>query len=244
MKRARTGKMPAGRMRKKQRTAGVFKAPRRAYSGSMVPLRTGGYRPNSVERKVADLVTATYQVNTSGSFTLLANPTLGSDFTNRIGRKIVLKSFYIRGYIAQEKALAEAPAGAPAQYGRMIVFCDLQPNGAAPAVTDLLVEAKPQSQLNLNNRDRFVILTDKNYVLDPWFLSTTATQSYASCSNNIKLVKKYKKISVETIYNATNGGTIADINSGALYMFWIGDQNGVADDLNAIVSTRVRYIDA
>lgn len=218
---------------------------RRTYSGSMVPLRSGGYRPNRVERKVNDLTTATYQCNTTGSFTLLANPTLGSDFNNRIGRKVLLKSVYVRGRVVTETASAGTEAFVPAQQTRMILFIDMQPNGAAPAVTDLLVEALPSSQLNLNNRDRFKILTDRTYCFDPYYVdSSTATETFASAPNQIYNVKKYKKLNLEMIFNATNGGTIADINSGALYMFWIGSRASGATDANAIVSTRVRYADA
>lgn len=218
---------------------------RRAYPGSMVPLRSGGYKPNRIERKVNDLTTNTYQVNTTGSIVLIANPILGSDFNNRIGRKITLKSVYIRGYIAQEGADGAGFAiAAPTQLGRMILVADLQPNGAVPAITDILVEATSCSQLNLNNRDRFKIYCDKTYVVDPYMTSAIATQSYAQASNTIKMVKKYKKLNLEMIYNATNAGTVADINSGALYMVWIGSvAAGANTDMRARVSTRVRYID-
>lgn len=203
------------------------------------------YRPSAVERKVNDLTTATYQVNTTGSFTLLANPTLGSDFNNRIGRKVILKSVYIRGRVLTETASAGVEAVVSAQQGRMIIFIDMQPNGAAPAVTDLLVEATPSSQLNLNNRDRFRIVSDSQYVFDPYYFnSSTATQTYSSTANQIKNVKKYKKLNLEMIFNGVNGGTIADITSGALYMFWIGSKAASATDINAILSTRVRYMDA
>jgi len=219
--------------------------PRVTYAGSLVPMRTGGYKTNTVERKVNDIGTATYQINTTGSITLLANPALGSDFNNRIGRKVVLKSVYIKGKIQTENSLATTAGDTVAQQGRFIIFCDMQPNGAAPAVTDLLVAALPSSQLNLNNRDRFKIYSDKEYVFDPYHVNITATTAYASTGRQIYNVKKYKKLNLEMIFNATNGGTIADINSGALYMLWIGDvAAGANTDLNAIVSTRVRYADA
>lgn len=238
---------PQGFKRPRIVNQGVYnQAPRRSYSGSMVPLRTGGYHNNPVERKVNDIPVATYQVNTTGSITLLANPQLGSDFNNRIGRKIMLKSVYIRGYVVSE-ASANGPAVAfnNAQQCRFILFCDMQPNGAAPAVTDLLNTANPASHLNLNNRDRFKIYSDKEFVLDPYFLVTTATQASAAMTNQVKTFKKFKKLNLEVIYNSTNGGTIADINSGALYMLWIGSQAaGTNTDANAVLSTRVRYLDA
>lgn len=228
---------------KKKRRTSAYIPPRRAYPGSLVPLASRGYRLNKSEKKVADIGTATYNVSTTGVFTLLAVPTLGSDMTNRIGRKIVYKSFYIRGYVLSQPSATNAVASCQASQTRMIIFADLQPNGAAPAVVDLLNTADPTSHLNLNNRDRFKIFCDKTYVFDPYMFSTTATQSYAQASNNIKQIKKFKKINLESIFNGTNGGTIGDITSGALYMFWIGSTANGTIDGNAILSTRVRYID-
>lgn len=230
---------------KRRRTArgNKYIAPRRAYAGSMVPLRSGGYRPNVTERKVNDITTATYQANTTGSFTLLALPVTGADFNQRIGRKILLKSVYIRGRVAIEAAIGLTVNSTSPQQGRMIIFADLQPNGAAPAVTDLLVEATPSSQLNLNNRDRFKVYSDQLFAFDAYLNSTTLNEARCAWNRTVYNIKKYKKINLETIFNATNGGTIADINSGALYMFWIGSVAAGTADINAILSTRVRYSD-
>lgn len=224
---------------------GPINQPRRAYAGSLVPLRSGGYTPNRIERKAFDINSNVYQVNTTGSFTLLANPVLGSDFNQRIGRKITLKSVYIRGYLTTQKAATPATSTPTAtQQGRFIIFADLQPNGAVPAITDLLAENFTSGQLNLNNRDRFKIYCDKEFVFDPFIYTTTATQAVASANRQIYSIKKFKRINLETIFNATNGGTIADINSGALYMFWLGSSGVAADDVNAVLSCRVRYADA
>ena len=127
----------------------------------------------------------------------------------------------------------------------MIIFIDLQPNGAAPAVTDLLNEALPSSQLNPNNRDRFLIVKDKTFYFDPVINQTTASQAQAAFNRTGYDIKVYKKCNLETIFNGTNGGSIADITSGAIYMMWIGSTAaGANTDVNAIVSTRCRYIDA
>lgn len=202
-------------------------------------------KPSKIEKKAFDVAVGTVQVNTTGSFTLLAIPVLGSDFNARIGRKICMKSCYIRGLIGTENALdGDIPDGVTqASMARMILFADMQPNGATPATTDLLVSASPMSQLNLNNRDRFRILSDKQWVFDPYALQDTATQSFASASRQVYAIKKYKKMNIETVFNATNGGTIADINSGALFLFFISNIASGANDHNAIISTRVRYTD-
>lgn len=232
----------ARKSNKRRKIAGSYAAsvaPRRTYRGSMVPLRSYGYRPNRVERKVNDVAEATYQVNTTGSFTLLANPAVGADFNNRIGRKVLLKSAYIRGYVRTEESSGLGVVTTGSQIARMIIFADLQPNGATPLVADLLTQATPTSHLNLNNRDRFKIYCDKEYAFDPAVLGA----SFVGLTNQIRLVKKYKKINLEMIFS-TSTGAIADVTSGALYMFWIGSQaSGTNTDINAVVSTRVRYSD-
>lgn len=219
------------------------RAPQRAYKPTFVPLASRGYIQNQVERKVNDIGVTDYAVNSTGSVTLLCNPALGSDMNNRIGRKIMIKSFYIRGYVAQDLADGAAVGSGAAALARMIVFADFQPNGAAPGITDVLNSASPSSQLNLNNRDRFKVYCDKTFINGTYKIDTTASSSYGFASDTIKPVKKYKKINLETVFNSTNGGTIGDINSGALFMLWIGSNSVGTADQNANISTRVRYLD-
>lgn len=201
------------------------------------------FAPNR-ERKYADKDQFTQDVNTGGAFNLLCIPELGSDFDDRIGRKILIKSVYIRGRVMLEAATQSAPVASLAQQARCIIFVDNQPNGAAPAVTDLLKQSFPTSQLNANNRDRFRIIKDKTYTFDPLLISTTAGQSIATNGRTIYDIKMYKKVNIETIFNGTNGGTIGDINTGALYMFWIGSAAAGATDCNTTLTSRVRFDDA
>ena len=230
-------------MRAKARASGFRMTPR-------APLSTRGWRPfvtTNHELKVQDLAPATYQVNTTASITLLAVPIVGADYNARVGRKIILKSLYIRGRLQLEQSGVNPAGGAVslAQQARLMIVYDLQPNGTAPAITDILVTAEPASHLNLNNRDRFRILCDKEFVFDPMFSQNTATQAFALMNRTIYNVKLYKKLRHEMIFNAVNGGTVADIASGALYMVWIGSvAAGTNVDTNAFVSTRVRYADS
>lgn len=209
------------------------------------PLATRGYRfPITNEAKTIDTGAAP-QVSTTGAFALLNGCIQGTDYTNRIGRKIMLKSLYIRGIVASDVGVTmTSPAITVAQQARMIIFCDNQPNGATPAVLDLLNNATTVSQLNLNNRDRFKILVDKTFVLDPIVYNTTATQSVAAATNQIRQYKKFKKLNMETIYNSGNAGTVGDMNTGALWLFWIGSQAvGVGTDATATWTCRVRFND-
>lgn len=203
-----------------------------------------GRKGMDAEKKVSDLGPAQLGMNTTGTFTLLAAPVPGSDFTNRIGRKTLIKSVYVRGIVSCELADQDGPTvgASPAQLGRMIIFADMQPNGAAPAVTDLLTSASSISQLNLNNRDRFRIYCDKTFAINAYAYNTTASTSSASLSNSFA-VKKFKSLNLETIYNAGTAGTIADIQSGALYLLTIGNRAAGADDATASLSIRTRFVD-
>lgn len=199
------------------------------------------------ELKTIDLAATATSVDTTGAFVLLNGCIQGTDITERVGRKINVKSVFIRGRVEPAQAQIPAAAGGAETLGqlwRMIVFVDMQPNGAAPAVTDLLNTAAAHSQLNLNNRDRFRILKDKQFACPNSFKAFTAAGSAAGNLGGSFGYKVFRKLDLETIYNAGNAGTIADMTSGALYVFWIGTvAAGVVDGL-ATYTARVRFSDA
>lgn len=200
-------------------------------------------RARAGELKAIDNDAANYQVNTTGTFTLLNGCVQGTDFDERVGRKILCSSVYIRGSVVLENANdLSAGVTAGAQQCRMILFVDMQPNAATPATTDLLKEASPTSQLNLNNRDRFRVLKDKTFFMDP--LITTAANASNAFNRTGYNVKVFRRLNIETIYNSGNVGNIGDISSNAIYMFWIGTAvAGTDTDSNAKVSTRLRFTD-
>lgn len=205
------------------------------------------YAPNK-ERKFSDRAVGGYQVSSAGQFSLLHAPTLGSDYTNRIGRKTNCKSVYIRGKLEITKAASVEIASVGCTLNRLIILLDNQPNGSAPAVTDLLSSASPSSQLNPNNRDRFRILKDKVYALDACVIENTGPNVENAWGRTIIPIKIYKKLKFETIFNAADDGSVASINTGALYMFWIGNAGFQASEANWVItanlSTRVRFDDA
>jgi len=222
--------------------AAVYKAlPRRTYARSRVPLASRGWKFNNSELKVSDAVSSTYAVNTTGLCTPLCIPQLGSDMNMRIGRKIMIKSVYIRGFCATAASLTidDGQATEPTLL-RFIIFIDDQPNGTPATPAQVLSTVDATSQLNLNNRDRFKVVSDKTFIMGPWALNFAT--GYASAPSQIHPVKKFKSLNLETIFNGTSTGNISDIASGALYMMWIG--TGTGDSASrAIVSTRVRYSD-
>lgn len=119
----------------------------------------------------------------------------GTTVGTRIGRKATFRSFQYRMHFS-------GSTGASGNANAMRVLCvfDKQPNGALAAVTDILITNTFVSPLNLNNSDRFIVISDK---------------VHQAVSNGPTTGECYKKMSLETMYG-TNAGTIADINSGAI----------------------------
>jgi len=199
-------------------------------------------------------------MSSPGSYDLCFAPAAGTGFDQRIGRKTTATQIYIRGIIGVENAMygpalsgnpsftAPGVAGqAPCQQMRMILFVDLQPNGNVPAANAVLAGGTPgpSAQLNPDNRDRFKILKDKVWVFDPVTSSTTAATVFNRTCASLKIFKKLPNI--ETIFNSTNTGTntISDINTGAIYLLWVGDQPEASTPFRGLARyrRRVRFID-
>jgi len=220
---------------------------RRPYMGfkkrgrrSMAPKRTGGFygarsRMIRVERKVVDVWSDVTAINSTVIAPILLNSTAaGSDFTDRIGRKIQMKSVQMRANIRLDPTSTNINHACAT---RCIIYYDKQWNGASLGSTniaDLLARADNTTDLptispvNLNNRDRYKILMDKHLTIDMGKQSTT--------------LKFYKKINLETVYNVNTNGAGA-IQTGAL-LFWYGGTH-VAGDNDAQMSyfIRTRFID-
>lgn len=195
------------------------------------------------EKKVIDINRATYSIEETGTtLTLLNGCVAGSQNFNRIGRKIQPTSIQIRGF------LVNADDTIFPTFVRMVVVFDRQANGAAPTWANIMTSQNIAGttsstyldMVNLDNRDRFVILRDRIFGVGP--VNNTATQSYASGDNPV-LVSEYIRLpGLETVYNAGTAGTIGDITSGSIYVFWIASQaNASGATLQA--SYRLRFKD-
>jgi len=166
----------------------------------------------------------------------------GQDYNSRVGRKILIKSVYVRGTIFPQNAggLAE-----PNTVARCLLIWDLQPNnGPIPNLSDIFQQyaAGPtnifnsSSLMNLNYRERFVVLWDKEYTLGQ---VTAAIANGESC----RVVKKYKKVGLSVTYSGVAALTIGEIATGALHLVVLGDATaGTAAQLTGVA--RIRFTDA
>lgn len=186
---------------------------------------------------------------------LLNNITLGTDATQRIGRKVQIKSIrlLVNPKVQISSQTTQTAAGPPPidttvgvaqpQTVRIVLVWDKQPNGVQATSTDVFVDMNAttgsSAMMQLNNRDRFVIIADEKRTLAPFGNAATVFDIYKECD-------------LTTIYSSgPNPQTISSIASGALYAFFLGDYPEVgqatqnpyaAGALDA--QCRIRYLDA
>lgn len=202
------------------------------------------------EVKLVDVTQTSSIFDTTATRVTCLNATSqGAAETNRIGRKIVLKSVMIRGYINQYQAGA-APIN---DFLRAILVYDRQPNGAAPVFSDIIQDvdqagttsSTSMSSLNISNSDRFKVLRDWFWKVDVPGGATLVQAAQVSTDCKEFSLKAYVPLNgLETHYNGTNGGTIADITSGSLLLVTQGGASAANSQYRLTFVTRVRFTDA
>jgi len=229
-------KYPGGPSKKSARTnepmqiASMVNARNSTSSTTQQALRVGGWANPSRggELKFKDNVFSDDPTVNSAVFTaglLLNGLQSGSTATDRIGRKITVKSVLVRW---RATLATTSVGGSPI---RIMVVYDKQANATAPAITDILLSDGFTSQNNLSNRDRFVTISD--FITEP--LAAGGPTSIAGVI--------YKKLNLETQYNSNSAGTIGDISSGSIYMF-IAQTGGITTTTcDFAANVRIRYSD-
>ena len=237
--------------------SGAYRAPitqrrlaaRRSYTQAYMPSDFGGirgapsdrvgrgfrgtYSRSQVEKKYVDTASATYVCDTTGTVTCLNLCNEGTGVSQRVGRKICMKSVQVRGIVDPVDGATNACNA------RIMLVWDKQVNGVIATIAEILSAATSNSFMNLDNRERFVVIMDKQVSVGA-FNNTTG---YAQ-SPTVHTINKYKKLPMGsfTIYDGTGAG-IADINTGALYLVTIGNQVA-GEGARFVGACRVRYTDS
>lgn len=177
-----------------------------------------------------DVAGAGYAMDTTGSVTLLNTIPQGAGSSERIGKRVALKSLQCRGTVYANAAVTLVDVAF------MIVY-DKRPTGALPAITDVLLTATPASMNNDVNSGRFRILKRVDHVL-----IGSAANNYTACSafNNDWYLDLR---GLPQVFKAAGTGAIADIEEGALYLITVG-ANAAGTTAGALSAAfRVRYYD-
>jgi hypothetical protein len=199
---------------------------------SSLPMPIKGRIVPRVETHYLDNAQASYNADTTGTVTALNLIAEGNDNVNRLGRKAMMRSVSVKGFVVSP---SNAP---PAQQTRVLLVWDNAANGALPAIGDVLTAINSTAFLNPNNVARFTILFDKVYSLGSW--STAATSSYAS--EIIRAVDATVRVNAPTEYLGTTG-TIASLQNGTILLLTMGSVAAGADAAAFTLSTRVTFTD-
>lgn len=250
-------KIPENMQSTKKRT--VTGKPKKAYRGGKYR-QSFGYAVNTPytyqrgrelarpgqELKAFDVAATTTALDPPGGppnfATNLNCPINGAELYQRIGRKTYGKSIHLRGWFTNVATSLQDLA-------RLIVYFDSQPNAGAPLIGDIIRDSNAAgavsifSEINLINRQRFQILRDKQFNL-PACTNTAGVLTnlaYPDTTGCLQVNEFIKLKGLETVFNSTNGGTVADISSGAIGFVVLNESNNNAWDF--IWGSRYRYYD-
>lgn len=184
-----------------------------------------GRGPSRVEFKAVD-TSLNIACDTTGAVALLNGIARGDDINERIGRKVVLRSIEMR-----VESVSTNTTGLDQNHRVLVVF-DRQANATALTPADVLTAVDINSPRNLTNRSRFKIIYDNLHHLNA-----------SGESGSHKVIDWYKRVWFPVTFNSGDAGTIADIQTGSLYLVVVGNQapGGTAGAVGGKV--RVRYTD-
>lgn len=223
----------------------------RRYGSGRGPFRTGGFNAiragrsmlnapaGSAERKFLDTTVAdATSINDAGTMILLNGMAQGTSQSTRIGNKMTMSS--IQGRYQVFNGTTQTGSSCC----RIIVFYDTQSNAAAPAINDLLSDTtagqRSTSPLNLANRDRFRVVYERTWIPGNAF---SGVMDEGVIEGFLDFNQFYKKIRLDTIYNNTSGGTVADIQTGALFCWIYADIGAGTGSPRWQATFRLRYVD-
>jgi len=185
----------------------------------------------------------TAYVNNADTVTCFNPITQGNTSGTMVGRKCILKSLNFTFNIITPPLVAASFGVYKNLPVRVLFFYDKSNNGAAPAVTDLLVQQTTTSLRNLDNIDRFIMLYDK--IFQTGQNSTiTGSVTYNMVGGNLsETIKSYIKMSLP-FDGPSTAGAVAGINSGAIFYLAIQDNAAVSSGTYITGSGRIRFTDA
>lgn len=178
------------------------------------------------ERKFIDNTFSTADITNTANWTLCNNVPQGNGSSEREGRKINMQAVQIRG---QFYNIAAASTG----YHIMgLLVYDSQPNGAQPAITDVLSSNSVDALNNRYYAERFKIIRRIDIPLGK-----------VGAESEIYILDEYIKLdNLVTDFKNSATGAITDMNKGSLYFIHLSNASGNYPKGN--YSIRVSYYDA
>jgi len=227
-------------------------APRPRLLAARVPaaLIGSGKETKSVDFPIAANTPQTDIISTTATFLCVNTVQEGAGFYNRIGRRITMQSLHVTGMVFTNQGVTP---GSVDEYLRIMVVYDRQPNGATPAIADLLLDydnagatsTKSFSHININNADRWQVLRDIRLQIPNDAGNLESGEAPIIDYSNRGNVNEFIRLNgLETHYKATtNPGAIGDISSGALWVITFGNVAAATAAYQFKWTARLRYSD-
>jgi len=178
----------------------------------------------------------------------LCSPVTGAALDNRIGRQIEVRKIKIHGHfnIAPQAAQAGADSGTKV---RLVLVQDMQTNAGQMQGEDLFGPTTANGSMQINafqdpkNFGRFRVLKDKMFQVSDLNIAVTSANQVIQASKviNFKMNVNFKT-PVRVRFNATNGGTVADVVDNSFHILCA--TVNAAYDVNLAYYCRVCYKDA
>jgi len=185
---------------------------------------TNPYSRPSVEKKNVDTIGSTGNIATN-QFSEVDHLNIigqGTSASTRIGRKVQMKSIFLRW--TTSTGLNNAPI-------RIVLIYDRNSTTALPAIGDIFTADNFNGNLNLNNSDRFIVLADEVHNAN---FATNVPGSNLQYAGTI-----FRKMNLDAMW-ATSTGDIASQTSGAVYVMTCG-LAGIGAGIG--YQCRIRYTD-
>lgn len=158
------------------------------------------------------------------TFNTLCVPVVGAGIDQRIGKSINVHKIKVRGTVVVPLKAAQSTADAPSQI-RLCLYQDMQTNATQSQGEDFMTAAATAAVAvntfqNINNFGRFRSLKDQTMILqDPNMAGEVAAANIIQQG----ILKTFKwtvnfKEPVKVRFNATNGGTVADIVDNSFHI--------------------------
>lgn len=219
-KRARTTSTPSRRPKKQ------FKS-RHGYS-SVARTRGGAVRgemkyfDTEADGTVPSSATWASTMTDPATFNTLCVPQVGAGVNQRIGKGVKIMKIKIKGTLIYPNAEGSG-SSVPSTVMRILLVQDKQTNSSQMTGAQLMTagstdQLAPLTFQNIDNFGRFQVLKDKTVTLeDPNLAGTDVLHDINGKIRTFKINHKFK-FPVNVRFNATNGGTVADIVDNSFHV--------------------------
>lgn len=197
------------------------------------PASRGYYGPWSRlgggELKTIDTGTINDSLAPTAVCTLINGVAVGTDYNTRDGRRIRMKHLTLKFAVYNSGASSSNP-----DVCRIMIVLDRQANGTVATSAQMLQTNTVFSPMNLDNRDRFLVLKDIMIGTE----GATFSGGYVATGNSKSYVRKvFVPLNRMTTYSGT-AATIGSISTNALYLVY-NAQN--SNQTSITYNSRVRF---